>query len=66
MRARVEHVFGRQKDRMNLMVHSIGIKRAEATIIVASSPKLSRKHVAAIVTHSNRQLFEAGLISVWH
>ena len=36
MRARVEHVFGRQKDRMNLMVRSIGIKRAEATIIMAN------------------------------
>lgn len=36
VRARVEHVFAHQKDRMNLMVRSIGIKRAEATIIMAN------------------------------
>ena len=36
VRARVEHVFGHQKDRMNLMVRSIGIKRAEATIVMAN------------------------------
>ena len=36
VRARVDHVFAHQKDRMNLMVRSIGIKRAEATIIMAN------------------------------
>jgi hypothetical protein len=36
VRARVEHVFAHQKDRMNLMVRSIGIKRAAATITMAN------------------------------
>jgi hypothetical protein len=36
IRARVEHVFAQQKDRMHLMIRSIGIKRAEATIIMAN------------------------------
>jgi hypothetical protein len=36
VRARVEHVFGHRKDRMNLMVRCIGIKRAKATIIMAN------------------------------
>ena len=36
VRARVEHVFAHQKDRMNLAIRSIGIKRAEATIIMAN------------------------------
>ncbi|MEM9670695.1 MAG: transposase, partial [Pseudomonadota bacterium] len=36
VRARVQHLFAHQKDRMNLMVRSIGIKRAEATIIMAN------------------------------
>lgn len=36
VRARVEHVFAHQKERMNLVVRSIGIKRAEATIIMAN------------------------------
>ena len=36
VRARAEHVFGNQKDRMNLMLRSIGIKRAEATIIMVN------------------------------
>lgn len=36
VRARVEHVFAQQKHRMNLVVRSIGIKRAEATITMAN------------------------------
>ena len=36
VRARIEHVFAQQKNRMNLTVRSIGIKRAEATIIMAN------------------------------
>jgi IS5 family transposase len=36
VRAKVEHVFAQQKARMNLVIRSIGIKRAEATIIMAN------------------------------
>lgn len=36
VRARDEHVFAHQKDRMNLAIRSIGIKRAAATIIMAN------------------------------
>jgi transposase, IS5 family len=36
VRASVEHVFAQQKARMNLAIRSIGIKRAEATIIMAN------------------------------
>ena len=36
IRARVEHVFAEQKARMKLMIRSIGIKRAEATIVMAN------------------------------
>jgi IS5 family transposase len=36
IRARVEHVFAQQKDRMHLAIRSIGIKRAEATIIMVN------------------------------
>jgi len=36
VRASVEHVFAQQKARMKLMIRSIGIKRAEATIIMAN------------------------------
>ena len=36
MRARIEHVFAQQENRMNLTIRSIGIKRAEATIIMAN------------------------------
>ncbi len=36
MRARVEHVFAQQKDRMNLVVRSIGIERARATLVMAN------------------------------
>lgn len=32
VRARVEHVFGQQKDRMGLFIRTIGIERAEAKI----------------------------------
>ena len=32
VRARVEHVFARQKDQMGLFIRTIGIKRAEAKI----------------------------------
>ncbi len=34
--ARVEHVFAQQKARMNLVIRSIGIKRAEAAITMAN------------------------------
>ncbi len=36
VRATVEHVFAQQKDRMKLTIRSIGLKRAEATIIMAN------------------------------
>lgn len=36
VRASVEHVFAQQKARMKLMIRSIGIKRAEAIIIMAN------------------------------
>ena len=36
VRARVEHVFAQQKARMNLVVRTIGLKRAEATVTMAN------------------------------
>ena len=36
VRARVEHVFAEQKDRMGLFIRTIGIVRAEATITLAN------------------------------
>ena len=36
VRARVEHVFARQKDQMGLFVRTIGIARAEAKITLAN------------------------------
>uniref|UniRef100_UPI001EE74993 transposase n=1 Tax=Sphingobium bisphenolivorans TaxID=1335760 RepID=UPI001EE74993 len=36
VRARVEHVFVRQKDQMGLFIRTIGIKRAEAKITLAN------------------------------
>ena len=36
VRARVEHVFARQKDQMKLFVRTIGIARAEAKITLAN------------------------------
>jgi transposase, IS5 family len=36
IRTRIEHVFAQQKDRMHLAIRSIGIKRAEATIIMVN------------------------------
>jgi len=36
VRARVEHVFAEQKDRMGLFIRTIGIARAEATITLAN------------------------------
>ncbi len=36
VRARVEHVFARQKDQMGLFVRTIGIARAEAKIALAN------------------------------
>jgi transposase, IS5 family len=36
VRATVEHVFAQQKERMKLMIRSIGIRRAEATIFMAN------------------------------
>jgi transposase len=36
VRARVEHVFARQKDQMGLFIRTIGIKRAEAKIGIAN------------------------------
>ncbi len=36
VRAKVEHVFAQQKHRMKLTIRSIGIKRAEATIMMAN------------------------------
>ena len=36
VRARVEHVFAQPKDRMGLFIRTIGLKRAEAKITLAS------------------------------
>ena len=36
VRARVEHVFAHQKDKMGLFIRTIGIKRAEAKITLAN------------------------------
>ena len=36
VRAKVEHVFAQQKHRMKLTIRSIGLKRAEATIMMAN------------------------------
>ena len=36
IRARVEHVFAEQKDRMGLFIRTIGIARAEAAITMAN------------------------------
>ena len=36
VRARIEHVFARQKDQMGLFIRTIGIKRAEAKIGIAN------------------------------
>ena len=36
VRATIEHVFAQQKARMKLTIRSIGLKRAEATIIMAN------------------------------
>ncbi len=36
VRARVEHVFAEQKDRMRLFVRTIGIARAEAAVTLAN------------------------------
>lgn len=36
IRARVEHVFAEQKDRMNLFIRTIGIARAEAAMTLAN------------------------------
>jgi IS5 family transposase len=36
VRARIEHVFGREKDQMGLFISTIGIVRAEAKITLAN------------------------------
>ena len=36
VRARIEHVFARQKDQMGLFIRTIGIARAEAKITPAN------------------------------
>ena len=36
IRARVEHVFAQQKDKMRLFIRTIGAKRAEAKITLAN------------------------------
>lgn len=36
VRARVEHVFAHQKDKMGLFIRTIGIKRAEAKVALAN------------------------------
>lgn len=36
VRARIEHVFARQKDQMGLFIRTIGIVRAETTITLAN------------------------------
>ncbi len=36
IRARVEHVFARQKDQMDLVIHTISIARAMAKVTLAN------------------------------
>ena len=36
IRARIEHVFAEQKDRMKLFIRTIGLARAEATVTLAN------------------------------
>lgn len=36
VRAKVEHVFGHQKDRMGLVIRTIGLARAKAAITLAN------------------------------
>ena len=36
IRAKVEHVFAEQKERMGLFIRTIGLKRAEAMITLAN------------------------------
>ena len=36
IRARVEHVFGHQKNRFGLFIRTIGLARAEAKLILAN------------------------------
>lgn len=36
VRSKVEHVFGHQKDRMGLIIRTIGLARAKATITLAN------------------------------
>ena len=36
IRAKVEHVFAEQKSRMGLFIRTIGIRRAEAVIMLAN------------------------------
>jgi IS5 family transposase len=36
IRARIEHVFAHHKERMRLFIRSVGLKRAEATIVMAN------------------------------
>ncbi len=52
VRAKVEHVFAQQKHRMKLTIRSIGIKRAEATIMMANIAYQSRP--MAMVGGANR------------
>jgi len=35
VRARIEHVFAHQKERIRLFIRSVGLKRAEATVTMA-------------------------------
>ena len=44
MRARVEHVFAGQKARMGLFIRTIGIKRAEAAIMLANTRLRGHRH----------------------
>jgi IS5 family transposase len=36
VRAKVEHVFGHQKDRMGMVIRTIGLARAKAVITLAN------------------------------
>lgn len=36
VRSKVEHVFGHQKDRMGLIIRTIGLPRAKAAIMMAN------------------------------
>ncbi len=44
IRAKVEHVFAEQKERMGLFIRTVGIKRAEAMLTLANTRFRGHRH----------------------